>query len=111
MSLHITNAETCRLAEELTELTSESKTRAVTVALRQRLERERNRRDTVAELHDIGQRCAALAEPGPSAIELGAFLYEERGLPEGRLCGLFPRPIHAKNVERVPRNRCNRHRL
>ena len=81
MSLHITNAETCRLAEELAELTSESKTQAVTVALRQRLERERNRRETAAELHAIGRRCAALAGPGPSAIEVDAFLYDERGLP------------------------------
>ena len=82
MSLHITNAETCRLAEELAELTSESKTQAVTVALRQRLERERNRRETVAELHAIGRRCAALAGPGPFAIEVDAFLYDERGLPK-----------------------------
>lgn len=85
MSLNIKNAETCRLAEELSELTSENKTEAITVALRERLERERRRRDdeTLAtDLHAIGQRCAALVGPGPSAVEIGEFLYDERGLPK-----------------------------
>ena len=82
MSLNIKNSETCRLAEELAELTAENKTEAITVALRQRLERERRRRDNLAaDLHAIGQRCAALANPGPSAIEIGAYLYDERGVP------------------------------
>ena len=85
MSLNIKNAETCRLAEELSELTSENKTEAITVALRERLERERRRRDDeslAADLHAIGQRCAALMGPGPSAVEIGEFLYDERGLPK-----------------------------
>ncbi|MDE2764991.1 MAG: type II toxin-antitoxin system VapB family antitoxin, partial [Chloroflexota bacterium] len=41
MALNIKNAEACRLAEELADLTSETKTQAITVALRERLERER----------------------------------------------------------------------
>ena len=82
MSLNIKNSETCRLAEELAELTAENKTEAVTVALRERLERERRRRDKLAaDLRAIGQRCAALARSGPSAIEIGAYLYDERGVP------------------------------
>ncbi len=81
MSLNIKNAETCRLAEELAELTHESKTEAITVALRERLERERGRRHLAADLHAIGQLCAALIRPGPSAAEIGAFLYDERGVP------------------------------
>ena len=83
MSLNIKNPETCRLAGELAELTNENKTEAITVALRERLERERGRRDTLAaDLHAIGQRCAALTRPGPSAVEIGAFLYDERGAPK-----------------------------
>lgn len=82
MSLNIKNPEACRLAEEMAELAGESKTQAITVALRERLERER-RRDTLAsDLHAIGQRCAALARPGPSAVEIGAFIYDERGVPK-----------------------------
>ena len=86
MSLNISNAETCRLADELTRLTGETTTGAVTVALRERLlERERRKRDASAlaqELHAIGQRCAALLAPGSAAVEHGELLYDERGLPK-----------------------------
>ncbi len=41
MSLNIKNQETCRLATELARLTGETKTGAITVALRERLDRER----------------------------------------------------------------------
>ena len=83
MSLNIKNPEACRLAEEMAELAGESKTQAITVALRERLERERRRRDTLAaDLHAIGQRCAALVRPGPSAVEIGEFLYDDRGVPK-----------------------------
>ena len=83
MALNIKNAEACRLAEELAELTSENKTQAITVALRERLERERRRRDTLAaDLHAIGQRCAALMGPGPAAADIAASLYDDRGLPK-----------------------------
>ena len=44
MSLNIKNEETCRLAGELARLTGETMTGAITVALRQRLERERRER-------------------------------------------------------------------
>ena len=60
-------------------------TGAVTVALRERLERERRERDIevrVRELHAIGQRCAKLLRDGPSAVNHGDFLYDERGLPK-----------------------------
>ena len=36
----------------------------------------------VRELHEIGQRCAALLREGPSAVEHGDFLYDEHGLPK-----------------------------
>lgn len=85
MSFNIKNDETCRLAIELARLTGETMTGAVTVALRERLEREKRRRgaDALArELHAIGQRCASLLGPGPSAAEHGDLLYDEQGLPK-----------------------------
>ena len=84
MSLNIKNDETCRLAAELARLTGETKTGAITVALRERLERERRTRDIEERRRDIraiAERCAKLMGPGPSAVEHGDFLYDERGLP------------------------------
>ncbi len=84
MSLNIKNDETCRLARELARLTGETMTGAITVALRESLEREKRRRNAGAlaeELHVIGQRCASLLGPGPSAVEHGDLLYDEWGLP------------------------------
>ena len=85
MSLNIKNEETCRLVRELAQLTGETMTGAITVALQERLERERRERSVearVRELHAIGQRCARLLRDGPSAVEHGDFLYDERGLPK-----------------------------
>ena len=84
MSLNIKNDETCRLARELADLTGESMTGAITVALRERLEREKRKQDKDALLRDIrtiAERCARDLQPGPSAVEHGDFLYDERGLP------------------------------
>lgn len=85
MGLNIKNDETCRLAGELARLTGETKTGAITVALRERLDRERLRRDTdtrARELRAIAERCAQLMGPGPSAVEHGDMLYDEQGLPK-----------------------------
>ncbi len=85
MGLNIKNDETCRLAREVAELTGDTMTGAITVALRERRERVRQHRraDILArELHAIGQRCAGLLRPGPSAVEHGDLLYDERGLPK-----------------------------
>ena len=84
MSLNINDTETCRLADELARLTGETTTAAVTVALRERLDRERRKRDATLlaqELHTIGQRCAALLAPGPAAVEHRGMLYDENGVP------------------------------
>ena len=85
MSLNIKNEETCRLAAELADLTGETMTGAMTVALRERLDRERRARGVevrVAELRAIGQRCAGLLRDGPTATEHGDLLYDERGVPK-----------------------------
>lgn len=85
MSLNIKNEETCRLAGELARLTGETMTGAVTVALRERLERERHERSIevrARKLRAAAVRCANLLGPGPSAVEHGDVLYDERGLPK-----------------------------
>ena len=84
MSLNVKNEETCRLAGELARLTGETMTGAITVALRERLERERHERSVearVQRLRAIANRCAKLLGPGPSAVEHGDVLYDDRGLP------------------------------
>ena len=84
MSLNIKNEETCRLAGELARLTGETMTGAITVALHERLQREKRRRSAgirVRELRAIAERCAKLLGPGPSAVEHGNLLYDEQGLP------------------------------
>ena len=83
MALNIRNSEAERLAEALSRLTGESKTEAVTRALRDRLarlRRERSGRRLADELDDIGRHCAALPVRDPrSADEIVG--YDERGTP------------------------------
>lgn len=81
MSLNIKNEEACRLAEELARLTGET----ITVALRERLDQEKRRRDVdfrTRELLAIGKGCAKLVGKGASSLEHGDLLYDERGLPK-----------------------------
>ena len=85
MGLNIKNETTCALARELADLTGETMTGAITAALSERLEREKKQRDKEELLRDvraIAERCAALMGPGPSAVEHGDYLYDERGLPK-----------------------------
>ena len=85
MSLNIKNDETCRLARELADLTGESMTGAITVALRERLKREKHERSVearVKQIRAVAERCARNLKPGPSAVEHGDLLYDERGLPK-----------------------------
>lgn len=83
MALNIRNREAERLAEELARLTGETKTTAVTVALRDRLERARRKRSgrrRARELEEIAAHCASLPirDARPAEEILG---YDERGLP------------------------------
>ena len=85
MGLNIKNEETCRLAGELAQLTGETKTGAITQALRERLERETKQRDVDTRLRRmrvIAERCALLVGPGPSSAQHGDLLYDEHGLPK-----------------------------
>lgn len=85
MSLNIKREETCRLAAELSALTGENRTEALTVAARERLERIRRERDLETRLRKtraIAKRCASLMGPGPGSLDHGDWLYDERGLPK-----------------------------
>ena len=83
MHLNIKNDEAHRLASELSRLTGESLTAAVTSALRERLDRQRRRLargDVASRLMELGQRYAAL--PGGSQQSPEEILgYDENGLP------------------------------
>jgi antitoxin VapB len=85
MGLNIKNAEAEHLARELAEVTGETITEAVTIAVRDRLEHVRDRSSTVA------RRAASLRAIAADASgrwleeqrtgDLARFLYDERGLP------------------------------
>jgi antitoxin VapB len=84
MALHIRNAETERLAVALAALTGETKTAAVTEALKERLERmarrQRGAESLADRLNEIATHCAAL----PVLDSRGAdeMLYDWQGLPQ-----------------------------
>ncbi len=83
MSLNIKNDDMCRLASDVARLTGDTMTGAITVALRERLERERRRRgidNRARELRAIAERFAKLMGPEPPALEHGDLLYDQQGL-------------------------------
>lgn len=83
MSLNIKNKDAHKLANQLARLTGENMTQAVTMAIRERLDRVRHQRDSgLAErLLRIGRDCAAhLKEPYRSTAH-GDLLYDDKGLP------------------------------
>jgi antitoxin VapB len=84
MSLNIKNEDTDRLAHELAGLTGESLTTAVTVAVRERLERlQQSKRGALSDrLLKIGKDCAAHLKEPFLTVEHGDLLYDEKGLPK-----------------------------
>jgi antitoxin VapB len=81
--LNIKNGEAHRLASELSALTGESMSTAVTQAVRERLERERSRhRMGLADrLVAIGKDCAQHLKDPYRTVDHGDLLYDEWGLP------------------------------
>ena len=81
MALNIKDQEVHKLAKELQRETGESMSRAVKVALRERLERVRRskKRTSAAELLAIGRRCAATLDG--TTVDHGQLLYDDRGIP------------------------------
>ncbi len=83
MPLNIKNVEADRLARELAELTGESLTEALTIALRERLERESGRkrahglRDEIARMQERIARLP-VRDRGTDEEIIG---YDEHGLP------------------------------
>lgn len=81
MSLYIEDEETYRLANELAQLTGETVTDAITSAIRERLERQREIAEQLRRMREISKRVSSQLGPGPSAVEHGDWLYDEDGLP------------------------------
>lgn len=81
MALNINKEETYQLARELADLTGETMTAAITVALRERLERQREIAERLKRMRAISKRVSSRLSPGPSAVEHGDFLHDEDGLP------------------------------
>ena len=82
MSLNIKDPEAHRLARAVSKATGESMTRAVTEALRERLEKieRRRHRASVEDLLVIADRVAArIKQP---CLDHGPLLYDENGLPK-----------------------------
>jgi antitoxin VapB len=84
MALSLKNEETERLAKELARRTGESVTRAVTVALKERLERQKpSPKAGLADwLDELTKRTAPLLKDLPASDKVGDLLFDkETGLP------------------------------
>ena len=83
MSLNIKSDEAHRLARQLAALTGESLTTAVTVAIRERVEREQRspKRGLAERLLAIGRDSAPRFKEPYRSGDHGDLLYDELGLP------------------------------
>ena len=83
MGLNIKNEDTHRLVQELASLTGESQTAAVTIAVRERLDRLRHPRNAglADRLLAIGADTARRLPEPMRSIDHGDLLYDEQGLP------------------------------
>jgi antitoxin VapB len=83
MSLNIKDPEAHELAQRLAEETGETMTKAVTIALREKLNRVRRSKKSKATLEEV----RAIAKRFQSHLtgpleDHGTFLYDEKGLPK-----------------------------
>lgn len=86
MALNIKNAEAEDLARRLAAATGESVTRAVTIAVRERLDRMRDENATrsaerAARLRQIAQDASGRWVEPYRSTDHGELLYDESGLP------------------------------
>ncbi|MBJ7596297.1 MAG: type II toxin-antitoxin system VapB family antitoxin [Candidatus Dormibacteraeota bacterium] len=86
MGLNIKNAEAERLARELASATGESVTRAITVAVRERLDRVRREDESCAQrraalLRKIAEEAAPRWVEPYRSTDHGDLLYDDSGLP------------------------------
>jgi len=85
MSMNIKNRETHELARELAALTGESVTEAVTVAIRERLDRIRDQAGAEARIRrmeELSKSIASRMSPELRNLDIDEYLYDERGLPK-----------------------------
>jgi antitoxin VapB len=84
MSMNIKSKEAYRLTRQLSKLTGESLTTAVTEAVRERLDRVSRERDVdlAHRLLLIGRDCAAHLKEPYRTIKHEDMLYDDRGLPK-----------------------------
>jgi antitoxin VapB len=84
MSMNIKNKEAYHLTRQLSELTGESLTTAITEAVRERLDRVRRERgvDLAERLLLIGRDCAAHLRRPFRTVNHADMLYDDRGLPK-----------------------------
>jgi antitoxin VapB len=83
LSLNIKNKEAHKLAQSVAKEAGETLTEAVTVALRERLERlqrKSKKKNMARDLMEIGARFAKLVKG--KRFDHGEFLYDEHGLPK-----------------------------
>ena len=83
MGLNIKNEDTYRLVQELSRMTGESQTAAVTIAVRERLDRLRQARGAglADTLLAIGADTAGRLPEWLRSADHDQLLYDERGLP------------------------------
>jgi antitoxin VapB len=86
VSLNIKNPEAVKLARELARENGETITTAITTALRERLERQRqaaSQEQRMKRLKEIVERTAPIMKDLPPSTEIGDLLYDqETGLPK-----------------------------
>ena len=83
--LNIKNDEAHRLAKQLAKLTGESMATAVTVAVRERLDRVRRKQEKPSKAErilQIARECGPLWKEPYRSIDHGDLLYDEKGLPK-----------------------------
>jgi len=85
VALNLKNPETERLAKELARYTGESITEAVTVAIKERLERAeraKKREGRLEWLDELTKRTSPLLKDLPPSDKIGDLIYDkETGLP------------------------------
>jgi antitoxin VapB len=83
MTLNIKNPQACRLINELAALTGETMTGAVTIAVRERIDRvrRRGRAGIAARLLALGRDCAERLGPEYRSADHDSLFYDEVGLP------------------------------
>lgn len=84
MPLNLKNQETERLARELAKVTGETLTTAVTLAIRERLDRQKTnpKAGLAAWLDELSKETAPLLKDLPASDKIGDLLFDkETGLP------------------------------